>query len=163
MSLDRRSQLRGELQILRWWLRFVRAVSFQGTQREAKLCAGGRWSEEVSPPPWWSPHPPWNRRDEMFETDIEVVGSNLARYIKVMVEHYLLFMFSPPKISWVVSGINYICLHLLPVFYLIQPSDLKVVSSNLVPSDLQIDWQQLKIYVFSHIKADQIHQPNDCI
>jgi hypothetical protein len=44
------------------------------------------------------------------------------RYIKVKVEHYLLFMFSPPKISWVVSGIKYICLHLLPVFYLIQPS-----------------------------------------
>ncbi len=43
-----------------------------------------------------------------------------TRYIKVKVEHYLLF--SPPKISWVVSGINYICLHLLPVFYLIQPS-----------------------------------------
>ncbi len=31
-------------------------------------------------------------------------------------------MFSPPKISWVVSEIKYICLHLLPVFYLIQPS-----------------------------------------
>jgi hypothetical protein len=34
----------------------------------------------------------------------------------------LLFLFSPPKISWVVSGIKYICLHLIPVFYLIQPS-----------------------------------------
>ncbi len=47
------------------------------------------------------------------------------RYIKVKVEHYLLFMFSPWKIGWVVSGIKYICLHLLPVFYLIQPSSNK--------------------------------------
>jgi hypothetical protein len=31
-----------------------------------------------------------------------------ARYIKVKVEHYLLFMFSPTKISWIVSGIKYI-------------------------------------------------------
>jgi hypothetical protein len=42
----------------------------------------------------------------------------LPRYIKVKVKHYLLFMFSPPKISWVVSGIKYICLHLIPVFYI---------------------------------------------
>ncbi len=44
------------------------------------------------------------------------------RYIKVKVEHYILLMFSPPKVSWVTLGIKYICLHLLPVFYLIQPS-----------------------------------------
>jgi hypothetical protein len=31
-----------------------------------------------------------------------------ARYIKVKVEHYLLFLYSPPKISWFVSGIKYI-------------------------------------------------------
>jgi hypothetical protein len=50
------------------------------------------------------------------------------RYIKVKVEHYLLFMFSPPKISWVVLGIKYICLHLLPVFYLIQqPSSEQII------------------------------------
>ncbi len=48
------------------------------------------------------------------------------RYVKVKVEHYLLSMFSPPKISWVVSGIKYICLHLLPVFYLIQPSSKQI-------------------------------------
>ncbi len=40
---------------------------------------------------------------------------------------YLLFMFSPPKISWVISGIKYICLHLLPVFYLIQPSSKQFI------------------------------------
>jgi hypothetical protein len=31
-----------------------------------------------------------------------------SRYIKVKVEHYLLFMFSPPKISWTIWGIKYI-------------------------------------------------------
>jgi hypothetical protein len=54
-------------------------------------------------------------------------SSMKLRYIKVKVEHYLLFMFSPPKISWVVSGIKYICLHLLPVFYLIQPSSKQII------------------------------------
>ncbi len=43
-------------------------------------------------------------------------------YIKVKLEHYLLFMISPPKISSAVLGIKYICLHLFMVFYLIQPS-----------------------------------------
>jgi hypothetical protein len=34
-------------------------------------------------------------------------GTNYnARYIKVKVEHYLLFMFNPPKISWVILGIK---------------------------------------------------------
>jgi hypothetical protein len=50
-----------------------------------------------------------------------------TRYIKVKVEYYLMFMFSPPKISWVVSGIKYICLYLLPVFYLIQPSSKQTI------------------------------------
>ncbi len=49
------------------------------------------------------------------------------RYIKVKVEHYLLFMFSPPEIRRVNSGIKYICLHLLPVFYLIQPSSKQII------------------------------------
>jgi hypothetical protein len=47
--------------------------------------------------------------------------------IKVKVENDLLFMFSPPKISWVVAGIKYICLHLLPIFYLIQPSSKQII------------------------------------
>jgi hypothetical protein len=51
----------------------------------------------------------------------------IQRYIKVKVEHYLLFMFSPPKISWVVSGIKYICLHLFTVFNLIQPSSKQFI------------------------------------
>ncbi len=50
-----------------------------------------------------------------------------SRYIKVKVEHYLLFMFNPPKISWVVSGIKYICLHLFTVFYLIQHSSKQII------------------------------------
>ncbi len=49
------------------------------------------------------------------------------RYIEVKVEHNLLFMFSPPKISKAVSGIKYICLHLLPVFCLIQPSSKQII------------------------------------
>jgi hypothetical protein len=35
-----------------------------------------------------------------------------TRYIKVKVEHYLFFMFSPPKISWTIWLTKYICLHL---------------------------------------------------
>ncbi len=42
---------------------------------------------------------------------IKMAFSNLfnSRYIKVKVEHYFLFLFSPPNISWVVLGIKYIC------------------------------------------------------
>ncbi len=36
-------------------------------------------------------------------------------------------MFIPPKISWVVSGIKYTFLHLIPVFYLIQPSSKQII------------------------------------
>jgi hypothetical protein len=50
-----------------------------------------------------------------------------ARYIKIKVERYLLFMFRTPKISWVVSGIKYIYLHLLLVLYLIQPSSKQII------------------------------------
>ncbi len=46
---------------------------------------------------------------------------------KSIQQHYLLFMFSPPKISRVVSEMKYICLHLLPVFYLIQPSSRQII------------------------------------
>jgi hypothetical protein len=57
----------------------------------------------------------------------EYAIESTSRYIKVKVEHYLLFMFSPLKISWVISEIKYICLHLLPVFYLIQPSSKQII------------------------------------
>ncbi len=64
------------------------------------------------------------------------------------VEHYLLFMFSPPKISWVVSGIKYICLHLLPVFYLIHPSSKQIIcfdfrkqNSVLLPLVFYLPWR----------------------
>jgi hypothetical protein len=50
-----------------------------------------------------------------------------SRHIKVKVEHCLLFMFSPPKISWVILGIRYICLHFVTVFYLIQPSSKQII------------------------------------
>jgi hypothetical protein len=50
-----------------------------------------------------------------------------SRYIKVKVEHYLLFMFSPPKISWVVWKMKKHFLQLLPVFYLIQPSSKQII------------------------------------
>ncbi len=68
------------------------------------------------------------------------------RYIKVKVEHNLLFMFSPPKLSWVISGIKYICLHLLPVFYLIQPSSKQIIcfdfrkQNSVLPIVFYIAW-----------------------
>ncbi len=68
-----------------------------------------------------------------------------SRYIKVKVENYLLFMFSPPKISWVVSGTKYICLHLLPVFYLIQPS-----SKQIICFDIQKQNSVLPIVFYVH-------------
>jgi hypothetical protein len=49
------------------------------------------------------------------------------KYIKVKVEHYLLFVFSPPKISKTVRGIKHICLDLFTVFYLIQPSSKQFI------------------------------------
>jgi len=65
---------------------------------------------------------------------------------KVKVEHYLLFMFSLPKISWVVWGIKYICLHLLPVFYLIQPSSKQIIwfyfqkQNSVLPIVFYVPW-----------------------
>ncbi len=72
-----------------------------------------------------------------------------ARYIKVKVEHYLLFMFSPPKISWLVSGIKYICLHLLPVFYLIQPS-----SKQFICFDFQKEKSVLPIWCSMYLDIE---------
>jgi hypothetical protein len=43
----------------------------------------------------------------------------------------MMFMFSPTKISWVVSGIKCICLNLLPVFYLIQPFSKQIICFEL--------------------------------
>ncbi len=50
-----------------------------------------------------------------------------ARNIKVKVQHYLLFMFSPPKINKTVRGIKYICLLIFTVFYLIQPTSIQII------------------------------------
>ncbi len=69
-----------------------------------------------------------------------------SRYIKLKVEHYSLFMFSPPKISWVISGIKDICLHLLPVFYLIQPSSKQFIcfdfqkQNSVLPIVFYVPW-----------------------
>ncbi len=83
-----------------------------------------------------------------------------TRYIKVKVEHYLLFMFSPPKISWVVSGIKYICLHLFTVFYLVQPSSKQIIYFDFrkqnsvlpivfyVPYFTIFEWEEFKINFF---------------
>ncbi len=70
----------------------------------------------------------------------------VPRYIKVKVEHYLLFMFSPPKISWVVWGIKYICLHVFTVFYLIQPSSNQIIcfefgkQNSVLPTVFYVPW-----------------------
>jgi hypothetical protein len=61
-------------------------------------------------------------------------------------QSYLLFMFSLPKISWVVSGIKHICLHLLPVFYLIQPFSKQFIcfdfqkQNSLLPIAFYVSW-----------------------
>jgi hypothetical protein len=76
------------------------------------------------------------------------------RYIKAKVEHYLLFMFSPPKISWVISIIKLICLHLLPVFYLIQPSSKQFIcfyfrkQNNVLPIVFYVPWQIIAGFYF---------------
>jgi hypothetical protein len=55
-------------------------------------------------------------------------------------------MFSPPKISWVISGIKYICLRLLPVFYLIQPSSKQIIcfdfrkQNSVLPIVFYVPW-----------------------
>ncbi len=78
------------------------------------------------------------------------------RYIKVKVEHYLLFMFSPPKISWVVSVIKYICLHLLPVFYVIQPSSKQIIcfdfrkQNSVLPIVFYVPCQYLSIDIIGN-------------
>ena len=49
------------------------------------------------------------------------------RYLELKVGHYLLFMFSPPKISSTVYGIKSICLLVLTVFYLTQTSSKQIL------------------------------------
>ncbi len=66
------------------------------------------------------------------------------------------FMFSPPKISWVVSGIKKnICLHLLHVFYLIQPSSKRFIcfdfrkQNSVLPIVFYVPWSKVNISVES--------------
>ncbi len=72
---------------------------------------------------------------------------------KVKVKHYLLFMFSPPKISWVILGIKYICLHLIPVFYLIRPSSKQIICFNfckensVLPIVFYVPWLFLSYFL----------------
>ena len=65
----------------------------------------------------------WQKPNQLMYTAAITIE---ARYIKVKVEHYLLFMCSPPKISQTILGIKYICLHFFTVFYLIQPSSKQI-------------------------------------
>ncbi len=78
-------------------------------------------------------------------------GNLKSRYIKVKVEHYLLFMFSLPKIRSVVSGIKYICLHLLPVFFLIQLS-----SKQIICFDFRKQNSVLPIVFYSILKSSPL-------
>jgi hypothetical protein len=56
-------------------------------------------------------------------------------------------MFRPPKISLTISGIKYIWLHLLPVFYLIQPSSKQIIcfdfqkQNSLLPIVFHVPWE----------------------
>ncbi len=63
---------------------------------------------------------------QFLQTEIRVINLK-PRYIKVKVKHYLLFMFSPLKISCAIWGIKYIFLQLPPVFYLIKPSSKQII------------------------------------
>ncbi len=79
-----------------------------------------------------------------------------SRYIKVKVEHNLLFMFGPPEISWVIWGIKSICLNFLPVFYLIYPSSKQIIcfdfwKQKMVLPIFYVPWEksvknELKVY-----------------
>ncbi len=70
----------------------------------------------------------------------------ISRYIKVKVEHYWLFMFSPPKISWAIRGIKYIFLQLLLVFYVIQSSIEQIIcfdfgkQNSVLPIVFYVPW-----------------------
>ncbi len=55
-----------------------------------------------------------------------------ARYIKLKVEHYLLFMFSPPKISYTVWGIKYICFQ-LPYILAYKSRNFGQILPNIFP------------------------------
>ncbi len=77
-----------------------------------------------------------------------------ARYIKVMVEHYLLFMYSPPNISWAVWGIKYIfysyflfsILHFQPFSKQIICFDIRKQNSVL-PIVFYVPWLKGFIYL----------------
>ncbi len=84
------------------------------------------------------------------------------RFIKVKVEHYLLFMVSPPKISFTVRGIKYISLHLLTDFYLIQPSSKKIIcfdfgkQNSVLPIVLYVPWKDLSIATYIKIAEKRV-------
>ncbi len=86
-----------------------------------------------------------------------------SRYIKVKVEHYFLFMFNPPKISMVVSGIKYICFHLLPVFYLIQPSSKQIIcfdfrqQNSVLPIVFYVPWQKWNDYYYGFVATHKLN------
>ncbi len=81
-----------------------------------------------------------------------------SRYVKVKVEHYLLFMFRPPKISWAVWEIKYIFLHYLPVIYLIQPSSKQIIcfdfrkQNSVLPIVFYVPWFWCLTKIEIHLK-----------
>jgi hypothetical protein len=71
-------------------------------------------------------------------------------------------MFSPPKISWVISGIKYIYLHLLPVFYLIEPSSKQIFcfdfrkQNSVLPIVFYVPWSDVSFFSSSgHLRFRQ--------
>ncbi len=76
-------------------------------------------------------------------------------------------MFSPPKISWVVSGIKYICLHSLTVFYLIQPSSNQIIcfdfrkQNSVLPIVFYVPWK--KVYTKSTDADTPSNNFYDCL
>ena len=72
-----------------------------------------------------------------------------ARYIEVIVGHYLLFMLSPPKISWTVLRIKSICLHVLIIFYLTQPSSKQIICFDFKKQDSALPYNILYTLLIS--------------
>ena len=76
----------------------------------------------------------------------------ICGYIEVKVGQYLLFMFSPPKISWTVYGIKNICLHVLAVFYLTQPSRKQIIcfdfekQNSALPCNIPYNFKKRRLF-----------------
>ncbi len=123
--------------------------SFRRSLSSQHFCISGGMHFSNSKRKWWA------NKSVIFLSNFQTCCDKIllfhARYIRVQVEHYLLFMFSPPKISQTIWWIKYICLRLFTDFYLIQPSNKQIVcfdfgKQNIVlPTVFYVPWFNVKI------------------